>query len=759
MQVEAAAPAAPTATYQRANYSASPQLTAASPPTTGASLNAYSFPPPPRTAAGDEHLQRTRTVGTASPAPSASEFVPSRHGEGNFSFTAPPHSHQHQHGHEHGHEQGSPHAHDQPRPEAYSQPRSMSLAGLVEFDGAPLARTSSPAMAQGVHAHAPHQHSQQQQQQHEYSSLGRSVLAGGQVHRVLSSFQFAEYLPEHPHMAPPAHLAQQQIHHHHPGGSSQFAPPAPGPAHPFVQYRPYTFGTASAPSHPLARASYAAGPPGPPLEWAKPRANGDESPAGQHARAFAPPPGSSRGPQHHQQQQPAHMVYYSPHHPGGMMIRSESNQSGLSSFSESTESSHPSNGGNASDYEGHHINPAFVNAGGDSGYYSSPQMDRSGELARSTSSNDLGGVSGLRLDGSPALGSSSSSAMPRPTKTDSDKTIRGLKLNNASKTTLRAVTGYDDDDDEASTPSSGGKARRRIASTIFHPSPQSMLALGAYSPSGSAIGARRGKPYATMQHTAILPTDNEFAALPTKRSRGRRPPVKTDLGADEVDPNGEPTEAQIAWVGTTKTGKIKKIFLCKVPGCGKCFKRSEHLKRHVRSIHTNEKPFQCQWPTCKRLFSRHDNLNQHLRIHREPGMTDAEFSAALQDCFGQRLEEVQRERSWAAPAAPAPGSGAGDAGRSREQSFEVGFGPAGDGAQSADGDAEGDMNADADAEGEGEYVTEDDSERAFAAPAQAAPARRSRARVVDDDDEYDPNAERQQLLYGARGTGRRTRTE
>ncbi|KPV76450.1 uncharacterized protein RHOBADRAFT_894, partial [Rhodotorula graminis WP1] len=50
---------------------------------------------------------------------------------------------------------------------------------------------------------------------------------------------------------------------------------------------------------------------------------------------------------------------------------------------------------------------------------------------------------------------------------------------------------------------------------------------------------------------------------------------------------------------------------CKVPGCGKCFKRSEHLKRHVRSIHTNERPFQCQWPTCKRLFSRHDNLNQH----------------------------------------------------------------------------------------------------------------------------------------------------
>lgn len=29
--------------------------------------------------------------------------------------------------------------------------------------------------------------------------------------------------------------------------------------------------------------------------------------------------------------------------------------------------------------------------------------------------------------------------------------------------------------------------------------------------------------------------------------------------------------------------------MCEVNGCGKCFARGEHLKRHVRSIHTNEK--------------------------------------------------------------------------------------------------------------------------------------------------------------------------
>ncbi|CEP19399.1 hypothetical protein [Parasitella parasitica] len=32
-----------------------------------------------------------------------------------------------------------------------------------------------------------------------------------------------------------------------------------------------------------------------------------------------------------------------------------------------------------------------------------------------------------------------------------------------------------------------------------------------------------------------------------------------------------------------------RTFTCKTDECGKVFKRSEHLKRHVRSIHTMEK--------------------------------------------------------------------------------------------------------------------------------------------------------------------------
>ncbi|KAF9184199.1 zf-C2H2 Zinc finger, C2H2 type [Haplosporangium sp. Z 767] len=62
-----------------------------------------------------------------------------------------------------------------------------------------------------------------------------------------------------------------------------------------------------------------------------------------------------------------------------------------------------------------------------------------------------------------------------------------------------------------------------------------------------------------------------------------------------------------------------KVFTCRFDDCGKVFKRSEHLKRHVRSIHTMEKPFECPIQNCPKRFSRSDNLNQHIRIHRHNG--------------------------------------------------------------------------------------------------------------------------------------------
>lgn len=112
--------------------------------------------------------------------------------------------------------------------------------------------------------------------------------------------------------------------------------------------------------------------------------------------------------------------------------------------------------------------------------------------------------------------------------------------------------------------------------------------------SGQATDTRvLPKGVSLFNHFAHL--SNPYAGLITKRSRGRRVPNK-------------PEEMN-------NLGKSGKVYTCKVPGCGKCFKRSEHLKRHVRSIHTDDKPFLCMYPACNKRFSRHDNLNQHARVH------------------------------------------------------------------------------------------------------------------------------------------------
>src|SRR5271170_1591376 len=65
----------------------------------------------------------------------------------------------------------------------------------------------------------------------------------------------------------------------------------------------------------------------------------------------------------------------------------------------------------------------------------------------------------------------------------------------------------------------------------------------------------------------------------------------------------------------------EKVFVCDVLGCEKRFRRSEHLKRHARSLHTLEKPYVCNQPGCQKKFSRSDNLNQHLRVHKRNSST------------------------------------------------------------------------------------------------------------------------------------------
>jgi C2H2 transcription facotor len=87
----------------------------------------------------------------------------------------------------------------------------------------------------------------------------------------------------------------------------------------------------------------------------------------------------------------------------------------------------------------------------------------------------------------------------------------------------------------------------------------------------------------------------------------------TNMMSAGSDAGSVPQQAPVNRRGRKQslTEDPSKTFVCDL--CNRRFRRQEHLKRHYRSLHTQEKPFECH--ECGKKFSRSDNLSQHARTH------------------------------------------------------------------------------------------------------------------------------------------------
>ncbi|KAG6849188.1 hypothetical protein H0H93_010606 [Arthromyces matolae] len=132
--------------------------------------------------------------------------------------------------------------------------------------------------------------------------------------------------------------------------------------------------------------------------------------------------------------------------------------------------------------------------------------------------------------------------------------------------------------DHYPSPSQSFRSRRNYSHTSVSPSTSE-----PYSPvsaTGTSVPRRRSRPSNSLP--IPIPVPNL-----TKKSRGRRVPTMEDFGNEEDAPAPTPGKGRKKTSGSL--AKSMRTYTCDVDGCGKLFARGEHLKRHIRSIHTYEK--------------------------------------------------------------------------------------------------------------------------------------------------------------------------
>ncbi|KAH1382987.1 hypothetical protein KXW53_005487 [Aspergillus fumigatus] len=145
-----------------------------------------------------------------------------------------------------------------------------------------------------------------------------------------------------------------------------------------------------------------------------------------------------------------------------------------------------------------------------------------------------------------------------------------------------------------------------------------MLHLGVHAQTCGSVNPRSGAPAGFVTSRMFVLGEKRMKDPGVEEIKIRVHPMSTS----RLNPTGMST------VSENPTRPHRCVY------CGLCFKRSEHLKRHVRR-HTKERPFRCR--ICGESFSRKELHDRHQRTRHGatssiplPEIVESEPSAATQ---------------------------------------------------------------------------------------------------------------------------------
>lgn len=176
---------------------------------------------------------------------------------------------------------------------------------------------------------------------------------------------------------------------------------------------------------------------------------------------------------------------------------------------------------------------------------------------------------------------------------DHDLAISGLPYPESSETGVQSDAGQTSDETKTKKRSTSRKNSKKTATMENNNTASGAAGKKLQAPLNRANDSQSSN--GATQQTNVPTRQNSNASLSSTSSDAPCAPVSVNRRGRKQSLTEDPS----------------KTFVCTL--CSRRFRRQEHLKRHYRSLHTEDKPFECN--ECGKKFSRSDNLAQHARTH------------------------------------------------------------------------------------------------------------------------------------------------